>query len=444
MTLHYTPNYLFEDQLNGGLTKEQISAHQDKLDAAFAKVQQEKAAGTLGFAKLPYATDQLAEIQAMADGIAAKFASVVVIGIGGPDLGTRAVHRALNHQYFNQSEQVRHGRPQLFFVGDTTDPIVLHELLDVVDLHKTAVVMVSKSGNTLEQMASFIVLRDHLIQVVGADQARQQIFTITDPEKGTLREITNAEGYANLCVPTDVGGRFAVLSPVGLFPLAIVGVDIAALLHGASDMDKADTGSESSAPAQFAFHQFLAYTVQKRPITVMFPYSYAMREIGLWFRQLWAESLGKKMSLDGEVVHTGPTPIAAVGPTDQHSQVQLYMEGPQDKIMTFVRVTETKRDITLPEAFPEKEGVAYMKGLSMQHILLAEESATAKALAQEGRPSTELTLDSLDAYNIGQLLYFFELATAYAGYLWNVDAYDQPGVELGKTLMYQALGRSGF
>lgn len=444
MALYYSPNFFFADGIRDGITPDQVAAHQSKFDAAVAKVQGEKRDGKLGFAKLPYNHEETERVISLAGEIAAEFKSVIVIGIGGSDLGTRAIHRALNHQYYNQSESVRAGRPQLYFVGDTTDPLVLQELLDVVDLSTACLVMVSKSGNTSEQMASFIVLRDHLIGVVGEDVAKRHIVTITDPSEGTLREITNQEGYRSMAMPTDVGGRFSVLSAVSLLPLAIVGVDVRGLLQGAADMDKADTEANPSSAAQFAFHQYLAFTEQNRPMSIMFPYSYGMREVGFWFRQLWAESLGKKTDLDGNVVHTGPTPIAAVGPTDQHSQVQLYMEGPQDKIVTFLTVNNHPRDIVLPEAFPDKEGVSYMKGISMQKILLAEADATAEALMHEGRPSVRVALDVLDAYHIGQLLYFFELATAYAGYLWNVNAYDQPGVELGKKLMYKALGRHGF
>lgn len=430
MSIRYTPRY--------------FSPADDTapLYAAYQAVQEQKRQGTLGFSKLPYAADSAAHIKAIAADVAADCEDLVVIGIGGSDLGIRAAYRALAHQYSNLDSGLRSRAPRLFFVGDTTDPLPLYELLQVINLERTTLVMVSKSGNTIEQMASFIFLRDAMLQKLDPDHVRKHIVTVTDAATGTLREITNEEGYQNLAIPGDVGGRFTVLSSVGLFVLAVVGIDIGAMLKGAADLD-ATEGAEPSAPAQFAFHQFCAFN-HGRPITVMFPYVYALREFGFWFRQLWAESLGKAVNRQGETVHTGPTPIAAVGPTDQHSQVQLYMEGPQDKIITFLGADETAHDLVLPEAFPHKEGAIYLKGLSLWNILHAEMAATAEALDQAGRPSVELMIERLDAYHLGQLFYFFELATAYAGELWNVNAYDQPGVELGKQLMYKRLGRAGY
>jgi glucose-6-phosphate isomerase len=410
----------------------------EKLTTAYQAVQESISQSKLGFAKLPF--EGVDDIQDLADALASEVESVIVIGIGGSDLGARAVHRMLNHQFYNFVDAYRKSRPQLFFAGDTTDPAPLQEIIDVVSMEKTALVMISKSGNTLEQMAVFTYLREQVIQAVGEEKARQRIVTVTDPEKGLLRQITDREGYRSLCVPQDVGGRFSVLSAVGLLPLAIAGVDIKAVLSGARDSAKQDAQGEESYPLQFAYHQYLAFCEGKQT-SVLFAYTYSMRELGLWFRQIWAESLGKKLDRNGSVVHTGPTPIAAVGPTDQHSQVQLYIEGPKDKIFTFLTVGESYIDLELPQAFNDIPTVAYLAGKKMKTILEAEAEATSRALHQEGRPSVSITLDTLDAYHVGMLLYFFELATAYGGEFWNVDAYDQPGVEHAKVLMNEALGR---
>jgi len=429
--LNYQPNHLFFDKLN--------QSDEAALKAAYDKVQAEKKAGNLGFATLPFDEDGLQKIQALADEMKGKFESVVVIGIGGSDLGARAAFRALRSPYYNADKKLRGNWPQLFFTGDTTDPEALSQVAEVVDWSKTLIVMISKSGNTIEQMSSFVYFRQQLVNAVGEEQSRSCIVTITDPTTGTLRELTNEEGYKNLVHPA-VGGRFSVLCAVGLFPLALVGIDIQALCKGAADLD-ATEGGEPSTAALYAYHQFLAYQ-KGQHISVMFPYVYGLREFGFWFRQIWAESLGKKVNKSGEEVHVGPTPIAAVGPTDQHSQVQLYMEGPHDKIMTFIRASHSNHDITLPEAFPAKEGVKYLAGISMQTIITAEQEATAQALAQENRPSVLIEIEKVDEYNLGQLFYFFELATAYAGELFDINAYDQPGVELGKQLMYKKLGRN--
>ena len=437
--LTYKPTYFFDRDLSGGVSDIEYEQGLNLLTSAYSNVQSQKKAGTLGFALLPHDVDALQKIQDLAQELRSNIGQVVVIGIGGSDLGARAAFRALCSPYFNVDSAIRNGMPQLFFAGDTTDPEPLNQLSAVLDWSKVLLVMISKSGNTIEQMASFVFLRDALVSAVGLDAAKNQIVTITDATSGTLREITDEEGYKSLIIPATVGGRFSVLASVGLFPLAMVGIDIMALCKGAADLDESES-EEVSGPALFALHQYLAYN-RGQHISVMFPYSYSLREFGQWYRQLWAESLGKKLNKAGQEVHTGPTPIAAVGPTDQHSQVQLYMEGPNDKIMTFVRTKNAKKDITLPEAFPHKEGVKYLAGLSMHRVLTAEQESTAEALAQQGHPSTLLEIDALDAYHLGQLFYFFELATAYAGELFGVDAYDQPGVELGKQLMYKRLGR---
>ncbi len=437
MSLHYSHSNLTELAENG-LTPDLLASEQAWLQAAHASITNQKKEGKLGFAKLPYA--DISEIQLLAEEVAKECKNLVVVGIGGSDLGTRAIHRALNHQYYNSVSEAQNGRPRLFFIGDTTDPEPLLELCDIVDWAETVIVMVSKSGNTIEQMSTFLVVRQYVLEAVGAEKLKDRIITITDPSDGTLHDMSVQEGYRSLAVPKDVGGRFSVLTPVGLFPLAVVGVDITAILAGARDIE--ENGSEVA--AEFAYHQFLAFSKLKRGITIMMPYTYALRELGFWFRQLWAESLGKRVNKQGEVVQTGPQPIAAIGPTDQHSQVQLYMEGPHDKIVTFVTVTNPEHDITVPAAFPELEGASYLAGIPLSRILLEEQKATASALAAAGRPSVHLEIDTLDAFHIGSLIYFFELATAYGGELWDVDAYNQPGVELGKQLLYKALGREGY
>lgn len=411
-----------------------------EISSIYEQIQEQKKNGELGFTKLPYQTgEDLAGLLSLADEVRSEFKAVVVIGIGGSDLGARAVHRALNHQFYNLREE-----PRLFFLGDTTDPVAIQEVLDVVDLAETAFIVISKSGNTIEQMSTFVYVQKLLLDTVG-EKTKDHIIILTDKEQGTLREIVKRERYPSLVVPADVGGRFSVLSTVGLFPLAIVGVDIQQLLAGAKDLDllDTDTGPEDNSMAQYALLQIRAYQ-NGQPISVMMPYSYGLREVGFWFRQLWAESLGKKVNLDGETVHVGPTPIAAVGPTDQHSQVQLYMEGPNNKIFTFITVKSLATNLVLPEAYPDLEGVNYLKGHDFAEILAAEQKSTAHALSEEGRPSCHIELERLDAYHLGQLLYFFEMATTYAGALLNINTFDQPGVEIGKQYMYGLLGRAGF
>jgi glucose-6-phosphate isomerase len=398
-----------------------VQRRTSRIDEAMAK-------GELGCAVLPYAPDDVrGEIYRMVEQVRGRYKHIIVVGIGGSDLGTRAVHRALNHSYYNQLCE-----PKLCFVGDTTDPVPLQETLDVVDLRESLVVMVSKSGNTIEQMSVFLYLRDRLKEVVG-ERFAEHIIAITDPATGTMRDLVNQEGYRALSIPPAVGGRFSVLSAVGLFPLALVNIDTEGLLAGARHVLE----YEREAARAYAAGQCAAYHAGQH-IHVMMPYCYGLREFGFWFRQLWAESLGKARSLDGQEVRTGPTPVAALGPADQHSQLQLYQEGPKDKTFTFVTVASMP-DTAVPQDIPTHEQIAYLKGIPFRTILAAEQAGTEEALREDNRPTYTIEIDELDAFHVGGLLMFFELATVYAGALLNVNAFDQPGVERGKQLTHSKL-----
>lgn len=437
MSISFFEDLLLEEHIGvGGISHRELLETQTHFEEAKTAVSQAKKQGKLGFAKLPYATEDLLEIEALAERVADEVQTVVVIGVGGSDLGTRAIHRALNHQYYNLFEEARSGRPRLFFVGDTTDPVTLQELTDVISWPETTLIMVSKSGNTVEQMSTFIFLRQQLIRAVGEERAKRHVIMITDAEHGPLREITKQEGYRSLVIPSDVGGRYSVFSAVGLFPLAIAGIDTSSLLAGARAMD-----DESEVAARFAYLQYLAYTRHHQRISVLMPYTYSLREFGFWYRQLWAESLGKRIDRNGHTVEVGPTPVAALGPTDQHSQVQLYTEGPRDKVLTFLSVKNPAVDYSIPDPYPTITAVHDLHGHWFNEILLAEQKGTAKALAEGGRPSGHIEIEQLDAFSMGELIYFFELATAHAGELFNVNAYDQPGVERGKIITRELLDK---
>jgi glucose-6-phosphate isomerase len=387
----------------------------------YHEIQSAKRTDALGFTELPYQSPgTLKAIADLAAEVRATVKDVVVIGIGGSDLGARAVHRALNHQFYNLDEKFRKECPRLFFAGDTTDPVALQEIIEAVNWGEAALVVISKSGDTVEQMSTFFALR-HLPKT---------IIVVTDAEKGTLRQMARDEGYKSLVIPTSVGGRFSVLSSVGLFPLAIVGVDIQEILRGARELDAYDSqkGPTENMIFKYAIFQHLAYTAGCH-ISVMMPYVYSLSGFSLWFRQLWAESLGKELR--------GPTPIAAMGPTDQHSQIQLYREGPNNKIVTFIKVKKSGVDVAVPENI---EGpLAYLGSHTFDTIVGAECEATALALTEAGRSSLALTLDNLDAYHMGQLLYFYELAVVYLGNFFEVNPFDQPGVELGKKYLKDIL-----
>jgi glucose-6-phosphate isomerase len=321
--------------------------------------------------------------------------------------------------------------------------------LERIDPRRVLVNVISKSGGTAETMAQYLVVRAWLEKALGQAADRHLVFT-TDPNRGALRELARRDHVPTLDVPADVGGRFSVLSPVGLLPAALVGIDIDGLLSGAR---RALERSESedllqNPPALYAALHWAADMTLGARVHVLMPYTDRLREFAEWYRQLWAESLGKRVDRNGKVVHVGPTPVAAVGATDQHSQVQLFMEGPFDKVITFVSVEDFGVEVAIPnepdlaEALPPD--LAYLPGHTLGELLRVEYQATSAALAQMGRMNCTLRFPDLSAETLGEAIMFFQIATGYAGAWYGIDPFDQPGVELGKRLTYAAMGRPGY
>lgn len=442
--LTYDYTFMMADTVGKhGATPDELQALLPTLEKIQENYLYQKDKDQLGFSRLPYESTSVQQVQKMAEVVRRDFSTLVVLGIGGSDLGARALHAALNHKYYNELPGQTH---KIYFAGANTDAKELSDLVDILDWENTAINVISKSGDTVETMSAFAYLRQKLIEAVGEDAAAEHIIVSTDAQKGSLRAIVEREGYRSLVVPADVGGRFSVLSSVGLFPAAFVGINIQALLNGAAEMDERVAAAPViQNPAMvYAALQFLANTKRQQSISVLMPYADGLQGIAMWYRQLWAESLGKEVDRDGKKVYVGPTPIASVGATDQHSQVQLYMEGPYDKVVTFICLEESERSVLLDEGFEQLPEIDYLKGVELHDILTAEARSTAMALAHNQRPNGTISLPNLTENTLGQLLYFFELATAYSGDLYAIDAYNQPGVELGKQLMYGQLGRKGY
>jgi glucose-6-phosphate isomerase len=384
-----------------------------------------------GFMRLPKTREYAEASVALAEEIRGSGATDFIhAGIGGSALGPMAVQKALNHPYYNMLP----GRPgpRIHF-AENTDPGTLSAILDVAELGSTWVNVVTKSGSTAETMAGFLVLRDAL----GDSGFQGRTVATTDPEKGFLKEISDREGLRVLPIPADVGGRFSVLTPVGLLPAAVTGLDVDAMLAGAAQCvdEVQEQGAEHPAVAGAAMH-FLMDTQRGRNVRVMMPYADSLERLAAWFVQLWAESLGK----EGK----GSTPHGAVGTTDQHSQVQLYMEGPQDKVIEIIEVEDHPRDLTIPRAYEDLEGVGYLGGHTMAELLNVECDATRKALTEAGRPNATIKLGAVNEENLGYLFQALEIQTAITGDLYGVNAFDQPGVEAGKNITYTRMGRPGY
>ena len=384
---------------------------------------------------------QCDEVLASARAKKGKFDDLVVLGIGGSALGLVALATALRPPYWNLlPPEKRAGRPRLW-VMDNVDPAEFAALLDLVDPRRTLFNVISKSGETAETMSQCLVALDLLRDCVGADWKKHLVVT-TDAKTGILRPFVQAEGLESFAVPDNVGGRFSVLSPVGLFGAAMIGIDIEALLAGAAAMDKrcSEMSFEENPAAQGAAVQIGLYRKGK-PMSVMMPYSAALRDVADWFRQLWAESLGKTCA-DGSQV--GPTPIKALGVTDQHNQMQLYREGPNDKVFTILSVEDFGIELPIPDAPAGVAGLEYLAGRSMAELMHAEERATVWALARlSQRPTVRLVLERVTPHAVGQLLYMLEVQTSIAGEMLGVNTYNQPGVEAGKEATRALMGAEG-
>lgn len=425
-----------------GIDPARLHSFADRFREIQADVDARRAAGELGFYALPYVTEVVEGIEKFAEGGGQAFSKLVVLGIGGSALGTVALRSALLDPYWNElDDEEREFYPKLYVV-DNPDPATFAALLRRIDVRKTLFNVVSKSGGTAETMSQFLIVREKLEEAIGDGYRRHLLFT-TDPEKGVLRQLAKEEGIAALPIPANVGGRFSVLSAVGLLPAAMTGIDIRALLAGARAMDERCRSPEllENPAAVYAVLQYLADVERDAPIHVMMPYSDPLRDVADWFRQLWAESLGKRRSLSGEEIFVGPTPVKSLGATDQHSQVQLYIEGPFDKTITFISESERREDITIPSLYPEVSELGYLGGHTLGELLRVEKEATEEALTRRGRMNMTIELPAVDARTIGELLFFLQVATVYAGALYNVDPLDQPGVELGKQLTFKAFGR---
>ena len=430
----------------GGVDPEALrGAMADRFRVVRSEVETLRDAGELGFLDLPYASETLEQVQTLADGFGQWFEDVVVLGIGGSALGATALRDALLGAFWNtRSGEEREHFPRLHVV-DNPDPHTFAGLLKRVDPARTLFNVVSKSGGTAETMAQYLIARAAVEAAVGEDKARGHFLFTTDPVRGALRRIGEAEDIPMLPVPESVGGRFSVLSPVGLLPAAVCGIDIGELLAGAASMAERCRSEDlmDNPAALLASLLHHADTELGRSVHVLMPYADRLRSTALWFQQLWAESLGKSTKGDGERRPTGPTPLAASGATDQHSLLQLLMEGPHDKVVVFVEVEDAGGDMPIPGRHPEIEELAYLGGRSLEELLHVERRATAEALRRADRPSATILMPALTPATLGQLLMLLQVATIHAGALYGVNPLDQPGVELGKMLTYGLMGRKG-
>ena len=422
-----------------GVTEEELRAEFGRGSEAIRTLRAKR--DQIRWRDLPYnQNDILDDIEATAKGVREHFEAFVVLGIGGSALGPIAVQQALNHPRWNELPKAKRNGPRLY-VEDNVDPERMAALFDVIDPETTVFNVITKSGSTSETMAQLLTVMRTLIDLYGEEHLKDRLIATTDREKGNLIGIAKKYGLTTFYVPEGVGGRFSEMCPVGLLPAAVCGIDIKEMLKGAARMDAlCDNDNIEENPAlMYALLETIAMK-KGANVGVLMPYADSLKYFADWYAQLWAESLGKKK--DG--LRFGQTPVKALGVTDQHSQVQLYTDGPFDKTVTFLGVEKYRTEFMIPHAVDENPNVAFLSGHTFNELISAERKATAHAVTVSGHMNKTILLPEVNANTIGQLMMLFELATAYAGELLGINAYDQPGVEEGKNMTYALLGKKGY
>ena len=434
-------DYIGEEQ---GFTPKMLAENKKLALQAFETVSNNRGTGMMGWTELPYNQKEIVDdIIATAKDVRKKCDNFVVLGIGGSALGPTAVFQALCHLRHNELPKSKRKAPKLY-VEDNVDPERMAALLDVLDLDKTIFNVVTKSGATSETMAQYLIIMDILKKKYG-ENAKDHMIATTSANKGNLIKIAKQEGLKTFYIPDGVGGRFSELCPVGLLPAAVVGIDIKLMLAGAAHMDKICKSKDiRKNPALISALLEVIAMKKGKNISVMMPYADSLKYIADWYCQLWGESLGKAVDNEGNEVFVGQTPVKALGVTDQHSQVQLYREGPFDKVITLIAVENYRKTVEISQGCEDIPDVSFLCGHTMNELITAEREATEYALTTAHRLNYTITLPEVNAFTIGELLFLFEMETAYAGAMLNIDTFNQPGVEGGKNATYALFGKKGY
>ncbi len=446
LRLRFDFNNMMADVIGSrqGISRAELNNSAPLCKKAFSAVKEGRGKNMMGWTELPYNQDEVvASILETAKKVRKSCKYFVVLGIGGSALGPIAVFTALKHLHYNDLKDKKRGGPK-FYVEDNVDPERMNALFDVIEPEKTIFNVITKSGSTSETMSQYLIIWDMLKAKFG-ENAKDHVIATTSKASGNLIKIAKEEGLTTFYIPDSVGGRFSELCPVGLLPAAVLGVDIKAMLKGAAYMDKICSKADPyKNPAMaFAILQYIA-VLKGKNISVMMPYADSLRYMADWYCQLWAESIGKEVHKDGSPAYVGQTPVKSLGVTDQHSQVQLYTEGPFDKVVTFVAVDEYRSTVTIPNGCEEFPNVNFLCGHTLNELISTEMAATAYALNKKERLNNTIYLPEVNAFTLGEFMFMFELATAYMGEMLNIDTYNQPGVEEGKNATYAMFGRKGY
>ena len=427
------------DNISKFVNIQDINDLQDKLNLHHKSIIEKTGKGNdfLGWVDLPSEISEadIKDIQNTADNIRSQVDYLVVIGIGGSYLGAKAVIEALKNSFgdFAQGDGTK-----ILYAGQNLSEDYLAELLAFLEDKKYAICVISKSGTTTEPAVAFRLLKNHLEEKIGKQQAQKLIVAITDKERGALKVLANQEGYKTYVVPDDVGGRYSVLTPVGLLPVAVAGFDIQAIVQGARDMKALCLSSADmqSNPAALYAASRNALLQKGFDIEMLINFSPKLMYFTEWWKQLYGESEGKE--------HKGIYPAGANFTTDLHSMGQYIQEGRRVIFETLISVEKAHHSVVVPEDKQDLDGLNYLAGKPIEYVNSMAEKGTILAHLDGGVPNIKISIEQIDEYNLGQLIYFFELACAYSGYILGVNPFDQPGVEAYKKNMFALLRKPGF
>lgn len=430
------------DKLKGFVSEASVNSWEQQLMAHQESLLNKTGKGNdfLGWVTLPDETDEalISSIMRDAREISAKADIFVVVGIGGSYLGARAVIEALQHNFAPVLSKQERKAPLVLYAGNNISEDYLADLLEVLDRHEYAMTVISKSGTTTEPAIAFRILRRHIEQKYGKEEARRRIIAITDKSRGALKNLADAEGYRTYVVPDDVGGRYSVLTPVGLLPIAVAGYDIRSFVEGAREMKRLVTTAKtiSENPAfKYAAARNALYAAGK-PVEIMVNYQPSLIYITEWWKQLYGESEGKQ--------NRGIFPAGVSFTTDLHSMGQYIQEGLRVIFETVLRIEKPRRELTIPAEDDDADGLNFVAGKRLNEVNRQAELGTLLAHVDGEVPNIVISLPHISENTLGQLLYFYEFACALSGYLLDVNPFDQPGVEAYKKNMFALLGKPGF
>lgn len=429
------------DYSKTGVQAHEVAYFKEHVETAHKMLHDKTGAGNdfLGWIDLPvdYDKNEFARIKAAAEKIKKDSDVLIVIGIGGSYLGARACIDALSHTFYNALSKDQRKSPEIYYVGNNISGTYLKDLLDVCEGKEVSVNVISKSGTTTEPAIAFRVFKKFMEEKYGKEAAKSRIFATTDKARGALLTLAKEEGYETFVIPDDVGGRFSVLTPVGLLPIAAAGIDIDELMKGAADarVEFATPNLEENACYQYAAVRN-ALLRKGKSTEIIVNYEPCLQYFGEWWKQLYGESEGKDQK--------GLYPSSVNFSTDLHSLGQYIQDGQRMLFETVINVENARKDVVLEEEASDLDGLNYLAGKTMDFVNKKAYEGTILAHVDGGVPNMVVNLPAIDAYHMGQLIYFFEKACGISGYLLGVNPFDQPGVEEYKKNMFALLGKKGF